>query len=118
MTVTHTHTHTRTHTRTHEHTHTHTHTCTHIHRHPTSLLAIIEQDDSEDACGENCLNRLLMIEWYVVFGFVCASPLQGHPSLVARLSSIYSLVARLSSIYSLVAMLSSIYSLVSGLSSA
>ena len=22
-----------------------------------------EQDDPEDACGENCLNRLLMIEW-------------------------------------------------------
>ena len=23
----------------------------------------VEQDDPEDACGENCLNRLLMIEW-------------------------------------------------------
>ena len=24
-----------------------------------------EQDDPEDACGETCLNRLLMIEWLV-----------------------------------------------------
>ena len=24
-----------------------------------------ELDEVDDACGENCLNRLLMIEWYV-----------------------------------------------------
>ena len=25
---------------------------------------IIEMDDPETACGEDCLNRLLLIEWY------------------------------------------------------
>lgn len=28
-------------------------------------MVAIEMDEPEDACGEACLNRLLMIEWYV-----------------------------------------------------
>lgn len=27
------------------------------------LIICIEVDDASEACGENCLNRLLMIEW-------------------------------------------------------
>lgn len=30
------------------------------------LSSHTEQDSLEDACGENCLNRLLMIEWYAI----------------------------------------------------
>ena len=29
------------------------------------IIIIVEMDDPSDACGENCLNRLLMIEWLV-----------------------------------------------------
>lgn len=35
-----------------------------------SHLFTVELDESEDACGENCLNRLLMIEWYVITAIV------------------------------------------------
>ena len=27
------------------------------------FLSLSENDDPSEACGENCLNRLLMIEW-------------------------------------------------------
>ena len=28
------------------------------------LLYCVEMDDPETACGEDCLNKLLLIEWY------------------------------------------------------
>ena len=30
---------------------------------PMSSLSLSENDEPSEACGENCLNRLLMIEW-------------------------------------------------------
>ena len=27
-------------------------------------IYLIETDDPEEACGDNCLNRILMIEWF------------------------------------------------------
>ena len=30
----------------------------------TCILA--ETDSPEDACGDNCLNRVLMMEWFVI----------------------------------------------------
>ncbi len=35
--------------------------------HLLPALCFVEMDDPEEACGENCLNRVLMIEWYVSF---------------------------------------------------